>query len=180
MWCVYQAWPIQVSNQAGIRYGVCTRFDPLKYQTKHNSSGPIWHLHHGTLVLAQTSSGPPLNTQCRVWYSWWKDFILSIISTATGWKFLSAPPETCAWRQRAWDTYRQTKHTAVRWFSFSPTLPVKNPELTDDLPLQPGTGPNIATHASPTTSKFLFVQFLISWSVRFNVFPNLIPNFQLH
>ena len=73
----------------------------------------------------------------------------------------------------------QTKHTAVRWFSFSPTLPVKNPELTDDLPLQPGIGPNIATYASPTASKF-FVLFLISWSVRFNVFPNLIPNFQRH
>ena len=179
MRCVYQAWPIKVSNQAGIRYGVCTRFDPLKYQTMQNSSGPIWHLHHGTLVLAQTSSGSStehplpcmvflmkrLHFVCNFNSDWLKVFISSAWDL-----YLEA---------KSLDTYRQTKHTAVRWFSFSPTLPVKNPELKDDLPLQPGIGPNIATHASPTASKF-FVLFLISWSVRFNVFPNLIPNFQLH
>ena len=31
---------------------------------------------------------------------------------------------------------------------------VENPELTNALPLKPGAGPNIATHASPTAGNF--------------------------
>lgn len=43
-------------------------------------------------------------------------------------------------------------------------LSIENPELTNVLPLEPGVGENIATHASPIAEDFFPVLILIDIS----------------